>query len=320
MPNYRFHLGPGESCREIQNHDGSEPACASPLAAPDGLESWRSRCRYGQGRYALAVEVRSLGYRTDLMVRRLEGSLVEDHGDYLVVRSPDNPTYWWGNFLLLAAPPQPGDAEMWVAMFAAEFPDAAHVTIGIDVTEVSAVHVSELTAERLRLQQSAVMTAQQVHQPPRPNREAVIRKLSGDEDWRQAADLRAVVNAGEPASDPAFLRARIAAERRISDAGHGSWFGAFLDRTLVAQLGLVTDASGIARFQNVETHPAARRQGLAGTLVWHAGRHGLAELGAGTLVMVADPHDVAIRVYRSVGFTEAEAQLGFERQPSQDGG
>ena len=123
-----------------------------------------------------------------------------------------------------------------------------------------------------------------------------------------------LVRAGEPGADPAFLQARIAAERGMTEAGHGSWFGAFLDRTLVAQLGLVTDGSGIARYQNVETHPAARRHGLAGTLVWHAGQQVLDTLRASTLVIVADPHDVAIRVYRSVGFTDAETQLAFERR------
>jgi GNAT superfamily N-acetyltransferase len=269
--------------------------------------------------YALAVEVRSLGYRTDLMVRLLEGSLVQDRGDYLVVRSPLNPTYWWGNFLLLAEPPQPGDAGTWIAMFEAEFPDAAHVAIGIDVTEVSAVDINGLIAEGLHFQRSAVLTARQLHEPPHLNREAAIRELTGDEDWRQAAELRAEVNAGEPGSEAAFLRARIAAERSVTEAGHGAWFGAFLDQTLVAQLGLVTDGSGIARYQNVETHPGARRQGLAGTLVWHAGQHVLDTLRASTLVMVADPGDVAIRVYRSVGFADAETQLAFERQPSQDG-
>ena len=35
-----------------------------------------------------------------------------------------------------------------------------------------------------------------------------------------------------------------------------------------------------------------------------------------TLVMVADPVDDAIRVYRSVGFTVAESQLSFIRQPA----
>lgn len=263
------------------------------------------------------MQIRSLGYRTDLMIRLLEGSVVEDRGDYLVIRSLHNPDYWWGNFLLLATPPQAGDAATWVAIFAAEFPDASHVALGIDVTEASAVDIGELAAEGLRLERSAVLTAHEVHAPPHPNRAAVIRELSGDEDWRQAAGLRAVLNAGEPGSEPAFLRERIAAERGMTDAGHGSWFGAFLDRTLVAQLGLVTDGSGIARYQNVETHPAARRQGLAGTLVWHAARYGLEDLGARTLVMVADPHDVAIRVYRSVGFADAETQLGFERPPHQ---
>jgi hypothetical protein len=48
---------------------------------------------------------------------------------------------------------------------------------------------------------------------------------------------------------------------------------------------------GYARYQHVETDPAARRRGLAGTLVWHAGRYGREVLGASTLVIVADPAD-----------------------------
>ena len=261
------------------------------------------------------MDVRSLGYLTDLMIRVLEGAHVDDRGDYLVIRSPDNPTYWWGNFLLLSAPPAPGESDSWLTKFAAEFPQATYVTLGIDVTEAGAVDPTELVARGLRLERSSVLTARKVHQPPRPNQTATYRELAGDDDWRQAAELRAVLSEGEPASEPAFLNARIAAERALTEAGHGSWFGAFLDGKLVAQLGLVTDGSGIARYQNVETYPAARRQGLAGTLVWHAGRHGLGAAGASTLVMVADPHDVAIRVYRSVGFADAETQIGFERPP-----
>ncbi len=249
------------------------------------------------------------------MIRRLEGSTIDDRGDCLVIRTPANPDYWWGNFLLLAAAPEPGEAPAWLETFAAEFPRARHIALGIDVTEVSAVDTGELAGAGLRLERSAVLTAQDLHPPPHPNHEATIRPLAGDDDWAQAARLRAVLSEGEPGAEPAFLQARIAAERGLTEAGFGSWFGAFLTGTLVAQLGLITDGSGIARYQNVETHPGARRQGLAGTLVWHAGQHGLDELGAGTLVMLADPHDTAIRVYRSVGFTDAETQVGFERQP-----
>jgi hypothetical protein len=64
---------------------------------------------------------------------------------------------------------------------------------------------------------------------------------------------------------------------------------------------------------------AGRRRGLAGTLVCHAARHVLDTAGASTLVMVADPADSAIRVYRAVGFADAETQIGFERPPPADG-
>jgi GNAT superfamily N-acetyltransferase len=250
------------------------------------------------------------------MIRLLEGSYIEDRGDYLAVRSPHNPSYWWGNFLLMADPPGPGQAGEWLATFAAEFPEAKHVALGIDVTEISTVDVSEFLAEDLRLEHSAVLTATAVQEPPHPNLTATYRELSGDDDWRQATELRAVLSEGEPGSEPAFLAARIASERALTEAGHGSWFGAFIDGQLVAHLGLVTDGSGIARYQDVETHPGRRRQGLAGTLVWRAGQHGLDSMGATTLVIAADPHYVAIRVYRSVGFVDAETQIGFERQPA----
>jgi ribosomal protein S18 acetylase RimI-like enzyme len=260
------------------------------------------------------MEIRSLGYRTDLAIRVLEGSQVEDRDGYLVIRTPQNPTFWWGNFLLLSAPPPPGQAGEWLARFAAEFPGASHVALGVDVTEADAVDPRELIEEGLQLTRLAVLTASDVHVPPRPNTSATYRVLSGDDDWEQAAELRAVISAGEPGSEPEFLRARLAAERAITEAGHGSWFGAFIDGRLLAQLGLITGGAGLARYQNVETHPAARRQGLAGSLVCYAGRHALAADGVSTLVMVADPADAAIRVYRSVGFVAAQAQIGFERQ------
>lgn len=248
------------------------------------------------------------------MIRTLEGSQVEERAGYLVIRSPRNPTYWWGNFLLLRTSPGPGEAKAWLEQFAVEFPGAPHIAIGIDVTEASSVDINAMTATGLHFSRNSVLTAMTVHEPPQPNHEATLRRLAGDDDWAQAAELRAVLSAGEPGGEPAFLHARLAAERAVTEAGHGSWYGAFANGKLLAQLGLISDRSGIARFQNVETHPAARRKGLAGTLVWHAGRDGL-NAGARTLVMVADPKDAAIRVYRSVGFADAETQVGFERPP-----
>lgn len=257
------------------------------------------------------MEVRSLGYRTDLAILALEGSQVTDRGDHLVIRTPGNPDYWWGNFLLLRDL-RPGSGGGWLARFAAEFPDARHVALGLDETGAGTVGPGELAG--MTMERNAVMTTVSAHAPPHPNTEAVFRTLEGGADWRQAGELTAAVHAGEPGGDVEFLAARLAAKRALTEAGHGTWFGAFLDGTLVSQLGLIPGESGLARYQSVETHPAARRRGLAGTLVWHAGATALTG-GTSTLVMVADPEDVAIRVYRSVGFTVTEHQVSFIRQP-----
>ena len=49
------------------------------------------------------MDIRSLGFRTDLRLLEMTGSVIEDRGTHLVVRTPANPTYFWGNFLLLRA-------------------------------------------------------------------------------------------------------------------------------------------------------------------------------------------------------------------------
>jgi hypothetical protein len=59
--------------------------------------------------YRPSVDVASLGFQTDLMIRRLAGSVIVDRREYLVVRTPANPGFWWGNFLLFPAPSRPGE-------------------------------------------------------------------------------------------------------------------------------------------------------------------------------------------------------------------
>ena len=263
------------------------------------------------------VQATSLGFQTDLMVRALEGSEVIDHPDYVTVRSPANPEFWWGNFLLLPAAAAHGPAGPWLDLFRTEFPGAGHLALGLDGTGDPEPDFGSFATAGLELVQETVLTALALHEPLRPNQDAVIRPLAGDQDWRQAVELQAISDAadGGPATRT-FIEARYAARRRATEAGHGAWFGAFRDGELVAQLGIFVRPDGLARYQDVGTHPAARRQGLAGTLVWRAGQHALGQLGARTLVIVADPAEPAIRVYHSVGFADHETQLSMHRAPS----
>jgi len=258
------------------------------------------------------VRITSLGFRTDVALRVLEGAEITDRGDHLVVRTPGNPDYWWGNFLLLARVPGPGQGREWLARFAAEFPAARHVAIGVDTTE-DAETPEEFAAAGLEADRVTVLTAAQVRRPAHLSTAAEIRPLDGDGDWRQSVELAVrCFDGGEPRD---FLERRAAARRRLTRAGTGAWFGAFENGRLLAQLGLFDVGGGYARYQHVETHPAARRRGLAGTLVWTAGRYGREALGTRTFVIVADPAEAAIRVYGACGFTARQSQLSFERPP-----
>lgn len=245
----------------------------------------------------------------------MEGSEVTDYPDHVVVRSPDHPGFWWGNFILLAVAPRPREAAGWLARFAEMFPGASHVALGVDDASPAAAERSGLPEAGLRIEQTTVLTTHLVQAPAHVNRAADFRPLAGQADWQQSLDLRLAADDGSQSTSQAFYEQRTTEARRVAESGHGAWFGAFDRGRLTAQLGIFSDGSGVARYQNVETDPGWRRKGLAGTLVWRAGQYALAELDARTLVMVADPEAAAIRLYRSVGFRDAESQIAFQRPP-----
>ncbi len=260
--------------------------------------------------------LRSLGYRTDLTLLRLAGTTVVDRGDHLVVSTAGNRDFWWGNFLLLRERPSAREASAWVRRFEAELPWATHRAFGLDDPEAPADALSSLAALGLQVERNTVMTAKVIlatgHEPP----DAIIRPLVNDNDWAQHVELGLLINydAGD-ATDQAFAHARATAHRRIVEAGSGVWVGAFVNGRLVSQLGLLVAGRGLGRYQDVETHPDFRRQGMAGALITYAAGIVLTSPDVATLVMVADPDDEAISLYRSLGFTTSEHQLGASRNP-----
>lgn len=260
------------------------------------------------------MRVRSLGLQTDLMVRQLTGSEVIDHGDHLVVRTPENPTFWWGNYLLVDSPLSKGARERWEQRFVEEFPDARHRAIAVDGTDGVIGDEDALEGSRLSAIVDTALTATSLVEPRRP--EAVIRMLESDADWEALADLR-FANSEYQHSEPhrQFIVRKVASERRAVERGDGWSIGGFVDGYLASSLGLFTDRQGMARFQIVGTHPDFRQRGLAARLVYEAGSVALATPGVEKLVMVADPEYVAIAIYRAVGFRDAETVVTLEAPP-----
>ena len=262
------------------------------------------------------MEIRSLGFRTDLALLQRTGSEVDDRGTHLVVRTPANPTYYWGNFLLLGQPPVPGGEREVIGAFHTEFPDAQHVSIGIDTTD----DPGDLQAWRdagMEVDVATVLTATTMVQPLAPLAQVEVRALESDEDWEQRAHLSVATNPGASQDGHlVFARARNAQERLLVDTGDGARFGGFVDGVLVSTAGIFRLEPGLARFQTVETHPDHRRQGIGAAVVHAAGRHALDVLGTEQLVIVADTDADAIRIYRRLGFEDTQRQVMLERRPA----
>lgn len=257
--------------------------------------------------------VSSLGYRTDLALLREQGSSIVRHGNYTVVRTPENPSFHWGNFVLLHHIPEPEELRVWTSRFAALFPGAEHVALGVDGTEA---RLGETDEAGMECQLDTVLTAERPREPARPNRDAVLRRLDGEADWAGALELmRATAGAPDSPSTRAYTSAKLAAMRAMHERGTGAWFGAFLGERLVSGLGVFRAGQGLARFQNVSTLAEYRGNGFAGNLVHTAGEYACTELGARTLVIVADPEDTAIGLYRKLGFADTETQTALYHHP-----
>jgi GNAT superfamily N-acetyltransferase len=267
------------------------------------------------------IPLRSLGYRTELLVNGFENR-IEDRGEYVFVQTPTNPGFFWGNLLIFRRPPTSRDITEWPEIFEREFahePRVRHRTFAWDSPEAEKGEAQAFVDQGYKWEHSVVITATRVHAPPKSNPNAKVRPLESDEDWEDATRLQLQARPAYLTAGPYenFKRRQFQRYRRMSEAGHGHWYGAFLDGTQVANCGIYTDEQGLGRYQSVITDENHRRQGLAGTLVHKAGQHAL-DTKAKRLVMIADEHDHPVRIYKSCGFEQTERMIGVFRVPPED--
>jgi GNAT superfamily N-acetyltransferase len=251
--------------------------------------------------------------------------VIERRSGFLVIRSPSNPTHYWGNLLLFDRAPCPGDGPRWEALFDAVFDDdprVQHRTFGWDQTDGGAGAAREEFADRGYLvgeNVGLIADAAQVVSHARENREVSVRALDSaigvdDALWDAVVELQ-LANHEDDGLDEgehrAFIRARLEGLRALFRAGRGAWYVAIEPTTgdLVASCGIVVTA-GRGRFQLVDTAPSHRRRGISSRLVVEAARRASVEHGATRFVIEADPGYHAIGLYESLGFERAEVVVG----------
>jgi len=266
------------------------------------------------------MRIESPGLTTDLDLLRLQGSTVTDHGDHLVIRTEANPTFWWGNFVLVGTEPRAGEVDRWVARFEEELPEARHraIAFALDGGDTGAwtargwevdVDVDLATTE-------LPVCAEVAPGIPTLSAGSRIRRLETDDDWEQSAQVGARDTAEAQLEDRlVFERRRAAAQRALAESGRSRWFGAFDGDRLVARLGIVR-LGGLARYQDVVTLESHRRRGLAGALVRAAGEWAFEDPAVRQLVIVAEDGGPAIGLYQRGGFTEVARHVGVSRPPA----
>ena len=296
---------------------------------PPATRAATARLRVTERRGDLATTLRqalSPGWSTHLMFAEFDG-LVQDHADHIVVRSPRSPGYYWGNFLLYDRLPTDADFEPWMQRFDEAIvqpePNTGHVAFGMQA-QASAFKVPAAFAQAgfeafevstLTLQPAALKVPSRL-----PASVFELRPLHLPSEADAVVELSAACNdeGYEPEGYRAFRAEQMQRYADMAAAGMGHWWGAVLDGRVVASLGLFGQRR-VGRFQHVETHPDFRRLGLCRALVFAACQHGFGTMGWDTLVMGADPDDVAIGIYRQLGFAFHDTLWMLERRAPEDG-
>ncbi|NRA66192.1 MAG: GNAT family N-acetyltransferase [Pseudobacteriovorax sp.] len=260
--------------------------------------------------------IHSLGRQSDLIFAEFGGEIL-DRGNYTVIKTPSNPEYHWGNYIVFDQPPTKGCFKKWKSIFDQEFTyyqQSHHYVFTWDSTGDKQGYYREFLEASFELDSAVVLTAERLHPPPyfRETPEFKLKKISDDSGWEDVIHLQTLC------ADPrhlnkhyeAFKRNQMSQYRAMSLAGMGHWFGAYIGDQLVADLGIFFKNS-IARYQNVGTHPKFRRQGICGSLVYQAGLRAMEDFPVDTLVMEADAEYHAARIYESVGFRRCEENFAL---------
>jgi ribosomal protein S18 acetylase RimI-like enzyme len=274
---------------------------------------------------------RSLVWATGLDVLPFN-RVVERRSGFMVIRSPSNPTHYWGNYLLFDREPVAGDARRWEALFDEAFgddPRVSHRTFAWDRTDgaVGAAR-EEFVGRGYDLEESVGLRADphQLVPHPRENRDVIIQALNAaagaDEAlWDAVVELQVAgrEDGHEEQAYRSFARARLEDQRALFRAGRGAWYAAIEPSTgeVVGSCGVVVTA-GRGRFQAVDTALAHRRRGISSRLVVEAARRASEDHGAETFVIVADAEYHALGLYESLGFERAENVFGVCFWPRAD--
>ncbi|MBY0414410.1 MAG: GNAT family N-acetyltransferase [Bdellovibrionales bacterium] len=264
------------------------------------------------------MKINSLSNLTNMIFARNEGEIIIRES-YIVIKTINNPTFHWGNYLIFKHAPKVGDLTNWMNIFQKEFSHYKkfeHYVFAWD--DLNAPESPEYLTHNFSLEKSVSLATSSLNPPKHYNKDVVIRPLASKVDWEQADELQVATRDPKFSYDEykEFKLKQSEAYHKLIAENRGARFGAFMGDILVADLGIYFEDK-LARYQSVVTHPDYRGKGICGTLVFESGSYALKNWGVTRLAMEADPDYHAARIYESVGFLPVENSYALYWHKSQ---
>ncbi|EEA00187.1 GCN5-related N-acetyltransferase [Burkholderia sp. H160] len=247
----------------------------------------------------------NLGLATDLLLHA-ETGLVESRDDYIVVRTPDAPEYFFGNMLVLRQRPAGIDLKRLEYDFAELIgtpPLITHRTFAWPESTDSVLTLDSFVEQGYNAAVCRVLAAHPDDMRPVATNPLVkVRPFAVQQDWddwsrMQLADM---CNPADVTSQR-YIAHQQTAYRSLINRGLGNWWGAFIDDEQVGSLGLFF-LNGMGRFQSVITGESHRNRNVCKTLVSEVIK--LTTAQSDRLVMVADETYHAGAIYKAMGFQQ----------------
>lgn len=259
------------------------------------------------------MQVTSLAFKTDLFFHRSSGSVTSCE-NCLVVKTPDHPTFFWGNFLYFSSPPKENDLLEWKAKFHLHFKamEIDHMAFAWESPEGQVGEIEQFLSDGFEIERSAVMSASHIIRPAKMLTNLLIRPIASEAEWEQVIDNQVFARDQKFTEGPyrKFTIKKMNNYKKMIEEKKGLWMGAFFNGKLVGDLGIFYE-SGLARFQAVVTHPDFRRLGVCSTLLYKTCQYAGEHFRVSEFVIVADPDYHAAAVYESLGFKTCETQVGL---------
>lgn len=243
--------------------------------------------------------IKSLGLITDIMLYK-HSAIVEHKKEYIVVKSPENPMYFWGNLLIYPLGPELNDINIWRENFHTEFaanPEIQHMSFAWDIS--GKVNSDKFLDAGFDYEETAVLTAEKSLNIKHFNTKITIKKIQSKYEWNDIIDFQLDVNSegfNEKYFRP-FIIKQFSTYRKLTEIGIGNWYGAYINGKLVADLGLYWE-NKVAIFRDIKTHPDFRKTGISQTLMNFAA----VDSQCNRFVIQTDEYGSAINMYKSIGF------------------